>query len=61
MVIYLLRILQKPASNMGIESIELLGEKDWAVVRNAGLNVLLAMPPTGVSRKDLTGLRIMKS
>lgn len=32
-----LDVFAKACSNMGIESIELLEEKDWAVVRNAGL------------------------
>src|SRR5664280_1652002 len=29
--------LAKACKEMGIESIELLGEKDWAIVKNAGL------------------------
>ena len=29
--------LARACKEMGIESIELLGEKDWAIVKNAGL------------------------
>ena len=45
----------KACREMGIESIELLGEKDWAVVAKAGLKCAVVMQLTGAFQKDLTG------
>ncbi len=46
---------------IGIESIELLQEKDWATVQKHESNALLVMLPTGEFHRDSTELPIMKN
>ena len=44
-----LAVLCEQVKPMGIESIELLGENDWAVVRDAGLRCAVANGPTAIT------------
>ena len=51
----------KACKEMGIESIELLGEKDWAIVKNAGLKCAVGYATDWGIPKDSTASKIMKS
>ena len=51
----------KACKDMGIESIELLNEKDWAVVSKAGLKCAVGYATDWGIQKDSTGRKTMKS